>query len=36
MDGHLIYRNIDVRDKQPKEYKIDGRRPGLLDVYLFE
>ncbi|KAG4082859.1 hypothetical protein H8356DRAFT_1089972 [Neocallimastix lanati (nom. inval.)] len=32
MDRHLIYRKIDVHDKQPKVYKIDGERPGLPDV----
>jgi len=32
IDRHLIYRKIDVHDKQPKVYKIDGERPGLSDV----
>jgi len=32
MNIHLIYRMIDVHDKQPKVYKIDGERPGLPDV----
>jgi len=27
-----IYRKIDVNNKQPKVYKIDGKRPGLPDV----
>jgi len=32
MDRHLIYRKIDIHDKQPKVYKIDGKRPRLPDV----
>jgi len=32
MDRHLIYRKIDVHDKQSKVYKIDGEKPGLPDV----
>ncbi|KAG4097740.1 hypothetical protein H8356DRAFT_940515 [Neocallimastix lanati (nom. inval.)] len=32
MNRHLIYRKVDVHDKQPKVYKIDGERPGLPDV----
>ncbi|KAG4090258.1 hypothetical protein H8356DRAFT_954965 [Neocallimastix lanati (nom. inval.)] len=32
IDRHLIYRKINVHDKQPKVYKIDGKRPGLPNV----
>jgi len=32
MDRHLIYRKTDVHDQQPKVYKVNVERPGLLEV----
>jgi hypothetical protein len=32
VDKRLIYRKIDIHDQHSKVYKMDGERPGLLDV----
>jgi len=32
MDRHLIYRKIDIYNRQLKVFKIDGERSGLPDV----